>query len=92
MLLAKAEAGKRRGRPGPSAGRRQGLILRPRRNPVSTREPSLEPSNPLGLDGIEFIEYATSQPQEFGGLLQKMGFSSSRATVRAKCCFTARAR
>jgi 4-hydroxyphenylpyruvate dioxygenase len=34
-----------------------------------------EPSNPLGLDGIEFIEYATSQPQAFGALLQKLGFS-----------------
>ncbi len=35
-----------------------------------------EPSNPLGLDGIEFIEYATSQPQAFGTLLQEMGFSA----------------
>ena len=35
-----------------------------------------EPSNPLGLDGIEFIEYATSQPQAFGALLQKMGFAA----------------
>jgi 4-hydroxyphenylpyruvate dioxygenase len=34
-----------------------------------------EPSNPLGMDGIEFIEYATSQPQAFGALLQKLGFS-----------------
>lgn len=34
-----------------------------------------EPSNPLGLDGIEFIEYATTQPQAFGHLLQKMGFA-----------------
>jgi 4-hydroxyphenylpyruvate dioxygenase len=34
-----------------------------------------EPSNPLGLDGIEFIEYATSQPQAFGALLQQMGFA-----------------
>ena len=25
-----------------------------------------EPSNPLGMDGIEFIEYASSQPQAFG--------------------------
>ncbi|TMH96456.1 MAG: 4-hydroxyphenylpyruvate dioxygenase, partial [Betaproteobacteria bacterium] len=33
-----------------------------------------EPSNPLGMDGIEFIEYATSQPQAFGDLLQRMGF------------------
>lgn len=30
--------------------------------------------NPLGMDGIEFVEYATSRPQEFGGLLQAMGF------------------
>jgi 4-hydroxyphenylpyruvate dioxygenase len=35
-----------------------------------------EPSNPLGIDGIEFIEYATTQPQAFGGLLQKMGFAA----------------
>jgi 4-hydroxyphenylpyruvate dioxygenase len=35
-----------------------------------------EPSNPLGIDGIEFIEYATSQPQAFGALLQKMGFAA----------------
>jgi 4-hydroxyphenylpyruvate dioxygenase len=35
-----------------------------------------EPSNPLGMDGIEFIEYATSQPQAFGALLQKLGFSA----------------
>jgi len=41
---------------------------------VSVREPIPAPSNPLGLDGIEFIEYATSEPQEFGTLLQKMGF------------------
>jgi 4-hydroxyphenylpyruvate dioxygenase len=34
-----------------------------------------EPSNPLGLDGIEFIEYATSQPQAFGAVLQQMGFA-----------------
>ena len=32
--------------------------------------------NPIAMDGIEFIEYATSQPQAFGGLLQKMGFSA----------------
>jgi 4-hydroxyphenylpyruvate dioxygenase len=34
-----------------------------------------EPSNPLGMDGIEFIEYATTQPQAFGAVLQKMGFA-----------------
>ncbi len=36
----------------------------------------LEPFNPLGLDGIEFIEYATSHPQAFGALLQQMGFAA----------------
>ena len=34
-----------------------------------------EPSNPLGIDGIEFIEFATSQAQAFGALLEKMGFA-----------------
>src|SRR3981081_2368162 len=33
-----------------------------------------EPSNPLGMDELEFIESATSQPQAFGDLLQRMGF------------------
>jgi len=42
--------------------------------PVDERLP--EPSNPLGMDGIEFIEYATSQPQAFGALLQKLGFAA----------------
>jgi 4-hydroxyphenylpyruvate dioxygenase len=30
--------------------------------------------NPLGFDGIEFIEYATSKPQALGGVLERMGF------------------
>ena len=41
---------------------------------VEERNP--EPSNPLGMDGIEFIEFATSQPQALGGLLQRMGFAA----------------
>ena len=32
------------------------------------------PSNPVGIDGIEFIEFATAQPQALGTLLQKLGF------------------
>jgi 4-hydroxyphenylpyruvate dioxygenase len=39
---------------------------------VQERHP--EPSNPLGIDGIEFIEFATSQPQALGTVLQRMGF------------------
>jgi 4-hydroxyphenylpyruvate dioxygenase len=34
-----------------------------------------EPANPVGIDGIEFVEYATSRPQEFGGLVQRLGFA-----------------
>jgi 4-hydroxyphenylpyruvate dioxygenase len=30
--------------------------------------------NPAGIDGIEFIEYATAQPQAFGQVLELMGF------------------
>ena len=43
---------------------------------IAVKEPLPEPSNPLGIDGLEFVEYATSQPQQFGALLQKMGFSA----------------
>jgi 4-hydroxyphenylpyruvate dioxygenase len=38
------------------------------------REAIPEPQNPLGLDGIEFIEFATSRPQALGGVLETMGF------------------
>ena len=31
-------------------------------------------ANPLGLDGIEYIEYATSRPQALGQVLEMMGF------------------
>jgi 4-hydroxyphenylpyruvate dioxygenase len=43
---------------------------------MTVKERNPEPSNPLGIDGIEFVEYATSQPQAFGALLQKMGFAA----------------
>lgn len=43
---------------------------------MTVQEKNPEPSNPLGMDGLEFIEYATSQPQAFGALLQKMGFAA----------------
>src|SRR5947208_9528986 len=41
---------------------------------MASRERLPEPSNPLGMDGIEFVEYAANQPQAFGDLLQRMGF------------------
>jgi 4-hydroxyphenylpyruvate dioxygenase len=50
--------------------------------PVDGREGGREPlqasfsdaANPLGLDGIEFIEYATAKPQALGQVLEMMGF------------------
>ncbi|WP_411886141.1 4-hydroxyphenylpyruvate dioxygenase [Polaromonas sp. YR568] len=41
---------------------------------LADRESITEPANPLGLDGIEFIEYATSKPQALGQVLEMMGF------------------
>ena len=38
------------------------------------REAIPDAANPIGLDGIEFIEYATSRPQALGQVLEKMGF------------------
>lgn len=38
------------------------------------REDVPERSNRLGLDGIEFIEYTTAQPQALGQVLERLGF------------------
>jgi 4-hydroxyphenylpyruvate dioxygenase len=38
------------------------------------RESLADASNPLGLDGIEFIEFSTAKPQAFGQVLEMMGF------------------
>ena len=35
---------------------------------------SASPVNPAGIDGIEFIEYATPNPQALGQVLELMGF------------------
>ncbi len=40
----------------------------------ANREALPEPPNPLGLEGIEFIEYATLRPQALGQVLETMGF------------------
>ena len=32
------------------------------------------PSNPLGMEGVEFIEYSTREPLALGALLQQFGF------------------
>lgn len=47
-------------------------------NTLDAREPLQasfsDASNPLGLDGVEFIEYATPKPQALGQVLEMMGF------------------
>ena len=41
---------------------------------AADRELIADASNPLGLDGIEFIEYSTSKPQALGQVLEMMSF------------------
>lgn len=41
---------------------------------TESRESIGEAKNPIGLEGIEFIEYATSKPQALGQVLETMGF------------------
>lgn len=43
---------------------------------MTVKESLPEPSNPIGVDALEFVEYSTSQPQAFGALLQQMGFAA----------------
>lgn len=43
-------------------------------NNETDRESVPEPNNPIGMDGIEYIEFATSKPQALGGILERMGF------------------
>jgi 4-hydroxyphenylpyruvate dioxygenase len=38
------------------------------------REAIQEGANPLGMEGVEFIEYATAKPQQLGQILETMGF------------------
>ena len=38
------------------------------------REAIVEASNPLGIEGIEFIEYTTPRPQALGQVLESIGF------------------
>ncbi|MFN0182653.1 MAG: VOC family protein [Aquabacterium sp.] len=39
-----------------------------------SREVALAPANPLGIEGIEFIEYTTPRPQALGQVLETLGF------------------
>lgn len=44
------------------------------RPPEHPRESLGELPNPIGMDGIEFVEYATARPQAFGQVLERLGF------------------
>jgi len=41
---------------------------------LTDRELTSDAANPLEMDGIEFVEYATSRPQSLGQVLEMMGF------------------
>ncbi|MBI5276569.1 MAG: 4-hydroxyphenylpyruvate dioxygenase [Burkholderiales bacterium] len=47
-------------------------------HPEHAREPLQasysDADNPIGLDGVEFVEYATARPQALGQVLEMMGF------------------
>ena len=42
--------------------------------PTEDREALADASNPMGLEGIEYIEYRTARPQALGQVLELMGF------------------
>ena len=42
----------------------------------SSRPASIEPHNPMGTDGFEFIEYAAPDPLAMGALFERMGFKA----------------
>ncbi len=50
------------------------LLLHPRHAREPLQDALGDEANPIGLDGIEFIEYATARPQALGQVLQTMGF------------------
>jgi 4-hydroxyphenylpyruvate dioxygenase len=43
-------------------------------NPVTEREALAEGHNPLGIEGVEYVEYHTARPQALGHVLELMGF------------------
>ena len=51
------------------------LLLDPHRTAREPLQASFgDDANPIGLDGIEFVEYATLKPQALGQVLEMMGF------------------
>jgi len=50
------------------------LLLQPEHAREPLQDSFSDEDNPIGLDGVEFIEYATSKPQALGQVLEMMGF------------------
>jgi 4-hydroxyphenylpyruvate dioxygenase len=50
------------------------LLLQPEHAREPLQDSFSDESNPIGLDGVEFIEYATARPQALGHVLEMMGF------------------
>jgi len=54
------------------------------RTDTHDRESIPELPNRLGIEGIEFIEYATSRPQALGQVLEQHGLSADSAPPLAR--------
>lgn len=50
------------------------LLLQPEHAREPLQDSFSDEANPIGLDGLEFIEYATAKPQALGQVLEMMGF------------------
>jgi 4-hydroxyphenylpyruvate dioxygenase len=50
------------------------LLLRPEHAREPLQDSFSDEDNPIGLDGVEFIEIATARPQGVGQVLEMMGF------------------
>jgi len=50
------------------------LLLQPQHAREPLQDALSDEDNPIGLDGVEFIEYATRKPQALGQVLEMMGF------------------
>lgn len=50
------------------------LLLKPDQAREPLQASFSDADNPIGLDGVEFVEYATARPQALGQVLETMGF------------------
>lgn len=51
-----------------------GLLIKPEGEREPLQSSFSDAANPVGLDGVEFIEYSTPRPQAVGQVLEMMGF------------------